>query len=374
MPRPSQGARLYLRERTGRDPVWVILDGKEEIVAARGASARQEAEKRLGEYLSGKHRPVSDRDPDRVQIADILTNYAKHRAEKVARADLIGYAMTPLLQFFGESAVGILNSTTCEAYRDWRCAQPRPQFKDAETAPRISESTTRRELGVLAAAVNSAYKKGLLLRPVPVTLPAAAPARERHLSRSEVAAMLWGALGFERRPDGSLRRHGQGASRHLCRFILLAVYTGTRHDAVLRLRWTPSTESGWIDVERGLVYRRGNGERQTKKRRPPVPIPHSLLPHVRRWHRLGSASGYVIEFDGKQILKQRTAWSAAQRRAGLGSDVTPHVLKHTCATWLLQAGRPIWEVAGYLGTTEKVIRDVYGHHSPDYLLEAAKAL
>lgn len=288
--------------------------------------------------------------------------------------ELIGFAMKPLLQFFGESAVGILNSKTCDAYRIWRCAQPRPQFKDPESAPRIAESTARRELGVLAAAVNSAFENGLLLRPVPVTLAPSAPARERHLSRPEVAALLWGALGFERRPDGSLARHKQGASYHLCRFILLAVYTGTRHDAILRLRWTPSTDSGWIDVERGRIYRRGSEERQTKKRRPPVPIPRSLLPHVRRWQRLGSATGYVIEFEGRSIEKQRTAWNAARRRAGLGPEVTPHVLKHTCATWLLQAGLPIWEVAGYLGTTEKVIRDVYGHHSPDYLAGAAEAL
>jgi hypothetical protein len=26
---------------------------------------------------------------------------------------------------------------------------------------------------------------------------------------------------------------------------------------------------------------------------------------------------------------------------------------------------PIWEVAGFVGTSEKVIRDTYGHHSPE---------
>jgi integrase len=42
-------------------------------------------------------------------------------------------------------------------------------------------------------------------------------------------------------------------------------------------------------------------------------------------------------------------------------------LKHTCITWLLQNRVPIWEVAGFVGTSEKVIRDTYGHHSPDHL-------
>jgi len=44
-----------------------------------------------------------------------------------------------------------------------------------------------------------------------------------------------------------------------------------------------------------------------------------------------------------------------------------HVLKHTCITWLLQNRVPIWEVARFVGTSEKVIRDTYGHHSPDHL-------
>lgn len=374
MPRQSQGARLYLRERAGREAAWVIIDGKTEVTAARGAGSRLEAEKKLGEYLAGKHRPIRDRDPDQVPIATILTLYAESRAGQVARPDLLGFAMTPILKFFGDDAAGTLNSGRCDAYTAWRCSQPRPQFKDAAAAPRIAPATARRELGVLTAAINFAYRNGAITRPMPVTLPPPSRARERHLSRSEVAALLWGALGFERRLDGSLKRHSHGAARHLCRFVLLGAFTGTRHDRILRLRWTPSIDSGWIDLERGLIYRRGEGERETKKRMPPLPIPSSLLSHLRRWHRLGSASGYVIECDGKPILKERTAWDAARRRAGLDESITPHVLRHTCATWLLQAGRPIWEVAGYIGATEDVIREVYGHHSTDYLREAANAL
>jgi hypothetical protein len=36
--------------------------------------------------------------------------------------------------------------------------------------------------------------------------------------------------------------------------------------------------------------------------------------------------------------------------AGLGADVTPHVLKHTCATLMLQNRVSTWDVAGVLGT------------------------
>ena len=59
---------------------------------------------------------------------------------------------------------------------------------------------------------------------------------------------------------------------------------------------------------------------------------------------------------------------------GRAQAATPHTLKHTCATWLMQRGVPIWDVAGYLATSPETIQRVYGHHHPDFLKSAAKAL
>ena len=50
-----------------------------------------------------------------------------------------------------------------------------------------------------------------------------------------------------------------------------------------------------------------------------------------------------------------------------GPDVTPHTLRHTRATHLLQLGVDIWDVAGLLGDTVSTIERTYGHYSPDYL-------
>jgi integrase len=62
------------------------------------------------------------------------------------------------------------------------------------------------------------------------------------------------------------------------------------------------------------------------------------------------------------------------RLAGLDDLVTPHFLRHTCATWLVQAGVDLWEVAGFLGMTVEIIQRVYGHHAPDYMENAKAAL
>lgn len=70
---------------------------------------------------------------------------------------------------------------------------------------------------------------------------------------------------------------------------------------------------------------------------------------------------------------RKRGFARARKLAGLGDDVMPHILRHTCATWMLQRGVSTREVAGYLGTSEKVIEKTYGHHSPDYMPNARRA-
>lgn len=58
----------------------------------------------------------------------------------------------------------------------------------------------------------------------------------------------------------------------------------------------------------------------------------------------------------------KRAWAHVVKEAGLGKDVTPHVLRHTCASWLLWKGRTIWDVAGIIGADATTVQKVYGHH------------
>ena len=70
----------------------------------------------------------------------------------------------------------------------------------------------------------------------------------------------------------------------------------------------------------------------------------------------------------------RKGFAAAVQAAGLGGDVTPHILRHTCATWLMQSGVNLWDAAGFLGMTVQQLEQGYGHHHPDFQEEAAAAL
>jgi hypothetical protein len=40
----------------------------------------------------------------------------------------------------------------------------------------------------------------------------------------------------------------------------------------------------------------------------------------------------------------------------------------------MQRGGPVWEAAGFLGTSPEVLQDTYGHHHPDCLQGAATAI
>jgi integrase len=369
MPRRSKGPRLYLRERNGREPVYVILDGKDEVGTGCGADDRGGAERKLQEYLARKYRPSwRSGDPVEVMICDVLSLYGSERAPNLAHPELVGFHLRPLVGFFGDMTCNDITGTACNAYVEART--------EDRLGRKVAMSTARRELETLSAALKYAHKQRKVNFPIAVTYPAKAPARERWLTRSEAAALVGGALGFgaiayDIRTRKPVKWGRFQPAYHVARFILIALYTSTRHEAILRMRWGVNSSGGWFDLDRGVMYRRGQGEAETNKRRPPVPIPENLIPHLRRWRRLTTIG--PVEYASRLILKERRGFDRARDLAGLGDDVTPHVLRHTCATWMLQNGVSTREVAGFLGTTEKVIEDTYGHHSPDHMPNARRA-
>jgi len=97
----------------------------------------------------------------------------------------------------------------------------------------------------------------------------------------------------------------RAVGKHTARFILVGLYTGTRHAAICGAAFQPAIGRGYGDLERGVFYRRGAGARETKKRQPPVRIPDRLLAHMRRWRRLGIANHAVVEWNGQAVRSVR---------------------------------------------------------------------
>jgi integrase len=221
----------------------------------------------------------------------------------------------------------------------------------------------RRELEDLRAAIGHHRKEGLCNAIVEVVLPERAESRERWLTRSEAARMIWAAWRYRETQKGHMT--GRRSRRHIARFMLVALYTGTRSSAICGASFGPMEGRGHVDLNGGLFYRKAPGAVQTKKRQPTIRLPRRLLVHLRRWHRLNPVQQYVIEFAGKPVERVTKAFARVAADAKV-KDVTPHVLRHTAVTWAMQNAADPYAAADFFGMTMEVLERIYGHHHPDH--------
>ena len=332
MPRSKKPARLWQR----RNGAWIILDdGAQHRTGCSGKGGQRAAEEALRDYLTTRApERTGPAQPHEITVGEVLSLYAREIGPTVVGVETLVWSIKALAPFWGGLTCDAVKGSTCRAYA-----------AEAGTAT----STTRRRMGVLQAALNYAHREGKLVYAPKVTLPDAGPARERWLTRDEA---------------GRLLRH---SAQHLQRFILISLATGTRASAVLALRWGPSLDSGWIDLESGIIHRRGARERETKKRRGSVAMTRGLRAHMRRWARTGGS--HVVMWKGKPLAEIDTAFAAAARRAGI-EDVTPHDLKRTAVTWAFQRGMSMEDAVDWFSTSRATLEAVYKQHSPLYQARA----
>lgn len=434
MPRPRKGPRLYLRParpEKRQAAGWVIKDGDRELGTGCGPDDVAGAEIELGLYIAEKHRPEPTpaprggaSDPAQILISDVLNLYAAERGPRLADPVSASYRIESLLAWWCDPAAaahpddardGTLASirrSTSRAYVDWRTAQRvRGYSRNPAAAPFVSDQSARRELEDLSAAVGWFHAEHPLTRQPSVTLPPKAESPRDALTRDQAARLLKAAMGWRwtpHAPDGTgegrggwIRPEGPARAnrRHLRRLLLIGLYTGTRPGVIGQLLWSESPTQAWVDLDKGMIYRRGREERdRPTKRRPVVSLPPRLLAHLRRWRELDRREqgrllqahidagrdpadapriSTVLHFAGRPITGRiRTGWESIVADAGVDGaalDSTPHWMRHTAATWLMEADCPSWEAAGYMGMSMKTLEDHYGHHRPSHQSAARRA-
>lgn len=365
MPRRGKGARLWLqparRDQHGQiieRAVWVIRDGGLKRSTGCGASEAAKAERALADYIDGKYRApqISQRDPAACKVADVIAIYADDVAHKHSRPKETAARLDQVLDLLGDKSLADINRKTCEDY----------------VSRRGVRGAARRELEDLRAAIRHHWEAGLCAALTPVVLPERGEARERWLTRSEAARLLWAAWRLRQRWRD--RPSDRATAQHVARFILVGLYTGTRAGAICGAALMPTIGRGWVDADGGVFYRRAAGARLTKKRQPPVRLPPRLLAHIRRWRRRKLSIGSVVEWNASPVKRINKAFRSVRKAAALGPDVVPHTLRHTAITWQAQLGVPAHEICGFFGITLEMFERVYGHHHPDYQSNAVNAL
>jgi integrase len=329
MPRRSSGPRLWWdRSREA----FTIIDGRSNHRTGFGASEIRRAEAALREYIESKHKPTEGPNP---LIADVLATYAEEHIKHAASGKHIQYDLRHLAKWWGTKRVTDISAVSTRAY----------------VAHRNATVSARRELAFLNASIQHWKANHAPQMATPkIKLPQKPDARQDFMTRDEAAKFLKIA---RRMP-------------HVARFFLIGWYTGTRRTAICGLKWN------MVDFESGVMRRRPRNAPQTKKRAPPVKLGFRLLAHLRRWHRLDkSPTGPIIHYNGAPMKRLDKSWSRVKRLAKLPAYVTPHVLRHSRATYMLKAGVQPWEVSNALGMSLDVLIKHYGHHMPDWQKDAA---
>lgn len=361
MPRDSKPPRLWWRKprkaakgRSAEKGVWVVLANGRQHSTGCGKSDRKGAERALAEWITTAHRaPRKQRAISEIPIADVLNIYLQDVVPKIATAVKASGRIERLIDWWGGMMLEDVTGTKCR------------EFTSTKT-----DGAARRELQDLQAAINHHHREGLHREEVLVTLPPAGEPRERWLTRQEVAKLLRICLHTPEIQEGQAT--DKRPLRHLARFILFALYTGSRPGDVCSASFKVASDRSVIDMEAGMFYRKPSGKRATKKRQPTIPLPKRLMAHLRRWQALDA--DYVVEFDGGGVKRIKTAFRRLLEKAKLEPGIVPYTLRHTCATWMMQRATPTWQVAGYLGTSEAMIIKHYAHHHPEHQRAAAESV
>jgi len=137
--------------------------------------------------------------------------------------------------------------------------------------------------------------------------------------------------------------------------IALAYATGMRRNEVLQLRIQD------IDSDRNvIIVNRGKGNKQRQ-----IPINNSLIKTLREYYKLYRPSNFL--FEGYRIGLSYSATSfrnileRASKKAKIKKRVTPHTLRHSFATHMLERGLNLKQLQLILGHNAMKTTSIYLH-------------
>lgn len=141
--------------------------------------------------------------------------------------------------------------------------------------------------------------------------------------------------------------------------------TGVRVSEVIGLQTTD------VDIHTGLVTCHGKGNKQRR-----VPIGKAAIHWVQNYlrvrKRLGSATKSHLFLHRGRVMTRQTAWAIIKKHAATAGvpDISPHTLRHSFATHLLQHGADSRSVQALLGHSDISTTQIYTHITDMHMRKA----
>lgn len=255
-----------------------------------------------------------------------------------------------LVPVFGDRLIRDITVREILSYRDRRLtAQTRRGKKK-----RLSPSTVNREITFLSGVFQEAVTRGYLERN-PCREFQRLPEnnkRDRYLTRDEYDR-IYAFLPNWLRP-----------------MVELAVYTGMRLGEVINVK---RADIDWENCQIKLTKTKNNKTRY-------APMNSNLEDTLRRIHPFMGPEGhspylFVNPQTGRPYFRTspRASFVKAVKTAGI-DDVTFHTLRHTFASWMIQAGVSKDVVQMILGHGSSHMTDRYAHLAPDAAVNTTEIL
>lgn len=294
------------------------------------ARTPKDAEAAARDFIAGLRQPRGG-----VTVAELWAAYSREVAGRPVEQSMIHRGKS-IIPWFGSFRPDQITIDDCRAY-----------IEDRRRAGR-KDGTIWSQMNSLRTCLNWAASSGLIDSAPRLELPPKGMPKERYLTKPEIKMLLSVDTSF-----------------HTRLAITLMLTTGARVSAALELTWNR------VDLDRRQINLRTS--EVGRKGRAIVPV-NDMLMNALEEARGAALSDHVIEWAGKPVRSIKTGFRNAVKASGL-DDVTPHVLRHTAAVHMAEAGVRMAEISQYLGhSSVQVTESVYARFSPEHLRKAASAL
>ena len=343
--RASGGATFYFRYRDASGKIRLSRIGRADHVSVSDARAKAHKMKIMlseGGDPKGESHRFKDIPTLKIFVHERYLPYVKTRK----RSWRLDEAMLRLhiLPVFGEQRMNRITCSDIIAFQH--------KVHDEEYAP----GTCNRMLILIKFIYNCAIKWDVL--PSGSNPCDAADlfqdngARERYLTQQEAQTLF--------------QELYNNKNTQVSQIIQLLLYTGARKREILDARWDE------IDMNRHILTIPAARSKSKKLRHIPLSdAAISLLQSIP--HQSGIPWVFFNPVTKRPLVSIFYAWNSIRKKVGL-PDVRLHDLRHSYASFLVNAGRSLYEVQKLLGHHDPKVTMRYAHLSPQAMLEAVNVV